>query len=463
MKIIELSIENIKKIKAAHIVPADNTILIQGDNAAGKSSILDSIVWALVGGKSIDSLPIRNGEKKGSIKAVLGEGPDKIEYEITRSFTEKGNYLKIETLDGSKIGSPQAFLDKLVGSISFDPLAFINQDEKKQRKVLMELIGIDVDALDKKEKEVFDERTIKGRELKVQETKVKGLKKWDDVKEIEEVKVSELVKKLEEANKHNKELEDRIEKNTRLKTKASDWISHIELLRTQMVSLEKEIAEYEDSIEKAREQFKAEKQAISELEPIDTESIKTSIQEVENTNAKIRDNKAYKSEQKSLEIVKSQYDVIDKELETIRAAKIQTLESAPIPVPNLTFSDSGLIYNSIPLAQCSDGEKLMVSMGISMALNPTMRVLRIKDGSLLGPTNMKILSAMVKEKDFQIFIEKVNDLDGYNNSGKVGIFIEDGGVVAVDGMAVNDVKTVTKNNVATINDTKTEKDVDDDW
>ena len=97
-----------------------------------------------------------------------------------------------------------------------------------------------------------------------------------------------------------------------------------------------------------------------------------------------------------------------------------------IPVSGLTFSDDGLDYNNIPLSQCSDGEKLMVSMGISMALNPTLRVLRIKDGSLLGPKNMAILKETVKEEGFQLWIEMVQGRDRYNKEGKVGIFIEEG-------------------------------------
>ena len=68
----------------------------------------------------------------------------------------------------------------------------------------------------------------------------------------------------------------------------------------------------------------------------------------------------------------------------------------------------------------------MVSMGISMALNPTMRVVRIKDGSLLDKKNMAILGTMCKDKDFQLWIERVSDRDSYEKGGKVGILIEEG-------------------------------------
>ena len=104
-----------------------------------------------------------------------------------------------------------------------------------------------------------------------------------------------------------------------------------------------------------------------------------------------------------------------------------------MPVSGLSFDESEIFYNEIPLAQCSDGEKLMVSLGISMALNPDLRVLRIKDGSLLGPKNMEILKQTVQEKDYQLWIERVMDKEGYNNNGKVGIFIEEGEITEVEG------------------------------
>ena len=74
---------------------------------------------------------------------------------------------------------------------------------------------------------------------------------------------------------------------------------------------------------------------------------------------------------------------------------------------------------------------LMVSLGISMALNPTLRVLRIKDGSLLDAHNREIIKSMIKEKDYQVWFESVGP------DGKVGIYIEEGKIVSVDGKSEN--------------------------
>jgi hypothetical protein len=53
-----------------------------------------------------------------------------------------------------------------------------------------------------------------------------------------------------------------------------------------------------------------------------------------------------------------------------------------------------------------------------MALNPTLRIIRISDGSLLDDKSMSIIREMAKAKDYQIWIEVVGD--------RVGIQIEDG-------------------------------------
>ena len=62
MKIIQLQIENFKKIKAIQITPENNTVIVGGRNAQGKSSVLDAI-FATLGGRAGNTAdrPIRDG------------------------------------------------------------------------------------------------------------------------------------------------------------------------------------------------------------------------------------------------------------------------------------------------------------------------------------------------------------------------------------------------------------------
>ncbi|MFA6325418.1 MAG: AAA family ATPase, partial [Candidatus Paceibacterota bacterium] len=64
MKIIQLKSSNIKRLKAIEldIDEKQNIVMITGKNGQGKTSILDSIWYALGGKKAVQDKPIRDGE-----------------------------------------------------------------------------------------------------------------------------------------------------------------------------------------------------------------------------------------------------------------------------------------------------------------------------------------------------------------------------------------------------------------
>lgn len=429
MKIVNLIVENILKIRAIHIQPTSPVIEIKGENAAGKSSILDAIVIAFKGKKSAPIEPVKRGAKKGTIRLELdGEPAAGVPpFTITSKVTNDKIETIIEPAELLKGETPRSFLDKLLGHISFDPLEFMNQDSARQRTVLAELVGVDLVAYDQKEKAIYDERTIKGRELKTAQAKVKDLTCYPEIQSTEEVRFVELSTKLSEAMENNQSIERRRLDNERVLEQGKKVKAEIEQLQSRLLELQ-------DGMAKLRKVYQEEKAKLSFLEPTDIDSINTEIQSIEQTNVKIRANRLYNTEQAALEAIQAAYDKLDTKIAGIREDRLQAIQAAKIPVSGLTFSDDGLTYNSIPLSQCSDGEKLMVSMGISMALNPTLRVLRIKDGSLLGPKNLAILKDMVKEEGFQLWIESVAGREEYDKTGQKGIYIEEGEAVEGEGI-----------------------------
>lgn len=94
MKINRLEIENVKRIKAVKLEPAQNGLtIIGGDNQQGKTSVLDSIAWALGGERYKPSQSTREGsmvppnlhivmnnglvvERKGKNSALKVTGPE---------------------------------------------------------------------------------------------------------------------------------------------------------------------------------------------------------------------------------------------------------------------------------------------------------------------------------------------------------------------------------------------------
>jgi hypothetical protein len=425
MKIIKFMAENIMKLTAMEIVPKDNLVEIRGGNAQGKSSILDCIVMALKGEKEIPQQPIKKGADKGKIILDVGE------YKITRSFTKEGSYLKIESADGKTVKSPQKFLDELIGKVSFDPLEFINDpDEKKQRATLLRLIGVDVDALNKKEKQLRDDRTEIGRDVKRLATTLEAIVYHPEVEGQEELKASDVSQQLTTIMEFNQKWDADWTNNESKKQEGADHRKRIEAIQVEIENLQKEANIRLMNIEDLKVSYRTVRDQLEANPKQDITDIQTKIDQIEITNTKIRENATRKSVQTEYELFDASYKSKTTEIEAVETERKTLLASANMPVPGLDVDDNGIIYNGIPLSQCSDGEKLMIGLGISMALNPTMRVLRIKDGSLLDIANRKIIYDQIKDKDFQLWMETVVRSE---EDKKVGIYIEDGGVVSIDG------------------------------
>jgi DNA repair exonuclease SbcCD ATPase subunit len=101
MKILQLTAENVKKLKVVDINPDTDVVQITGKNGSGKTSVLDSIWWALGGTKEIQAMPIRKGQESARIKLDLKE------IVVTRKFTDKGSTLTVENAEGARFPSPQ--------------------------------------------------------------------------------------------------------------------------------------------------------------------------------------------------------------------------------------------------------------------------------------------------------------------------------------------------------------------
>ena len=79
-------------------------------------------------------------------------------------------------------------------------------------------------------------------------------------------------------------------------------------------------------------------------------------------------------------------------------------------------------FNALPEQEAA--ERLRTSTAIAMAKNPKVRVILIRDGSLLDSDNMAVITDLANAHDFQVWIERVDE------SGEVGVVIEDGQVAS---------------------------------
>lgn len=400
MKIIELKSSNIKKIKAVEMKLDENQnlILITGKNGAGKTSILDSIWMALGGKKAVQDKPIREGEEKGEIEINV-DG-----YIVKRTFTEKGSTLVITNKDGEKYSNPQEFLNYIIGNLSFDPLEFSRMESKKQVSELINIIGLDFSKFDEDKNKTQEDRIIVGREGKaLAQHSEEEVKNAEALKDKEEVSVAELSKQLEEGA-----------------AKRNDYIN-----------ARNKINEVHEKLSKLQEEIRTCKGEILTMESvvdtkIDIDGLKTKINSAESENTNIREAKRILEDVEKVKEKKEEYIKLTQKIVSINEKKKTKLSKAKMPIKGLSWDEDKVLYNQIPYNQISAAEQLRVSMAIAMASNPKLKVILVRDGSLLDKDNMKVISEMAKDKDFQIFLESVDD------SGKVGIYIEEGEIKKIN-------------------------------
>jgi len=414
MKIVRLLVENVKRIKLVEFLFGDeNVFVIGGKNEQGKSSVLDSFEYALSGKKSIPLEPIRRGEKKARVVVETDE------YIITRSFTESGSTLTVTSNKGAKFPSPQALLDKVFCDLSFDPLAFSRKSSKEQAEIIKQLVGLDFSDMDKAKQAAYDERTIIHREAKTLESQIAGLSS----EKVEPVSVSELLKERERRQSENKAND--VKRNS---VKSAE--SQLKMTSDRIVALREELENIQDQIDKEKDLYAAQTELVTQarenascLVDLNVDEITEQIEQAESINAKAAECKRRNELHSQLTAKMEIAGQLTEKIDSIDREKADSLADAKLPVAGLAFDDNGITVNGIPFAQCSSAEKLRVSVAMGLALNPELKLILIRDGSLLDEDSLRMIREMAVKADAQIMIEKVT-----STGEGCQVVIEDGAI-----------------------------------
>lgn len=394
MKIVKLTSENIKRLKAVEITPDGTLQVISGKNGQGKSSVLDSIWPALGGGaaKKGTVRPIRDGADNARVELDLGD------LIVTRTWSSNDrSTLKVTSKDGAQYKSPQAMLDSLIGRLSFDPLAFTQLSGKEQREQLISLVdlSVDVDELDRERARLFDERTQVGRE-----GKALGDVSVDPTLPEVETSAVELIREIDDA-------QQLVRVNHAWRAKRADLADEVAKLTRLLAEAQSALAEAESV----------------ELEPEpDINAMRARLASLEEENARIRANNAARETEAKKMALRERYKALTDAISIVDEKKAEALAKAVFPVDGLGFDADGVTYQGVPFSQASAAEQIRVSLAMAMAMNPKLRVIRIMDGSLLDSDNMQLIAQMAADNDFQVWVERVADGDG------AGVVIEDGEV-----------------------------------
>lgn len=431
MKILSLTTENIKRVRAVNISTGGGHVALVGQNEQGKSSVLDSIEYALSGLGSVCERPIRDGES--SAKTVI----ELDDYIVTRTFTAAGGgVLKVEAknpLPGTvaRLSSPQAVLDALVGDLSFDPLEFTRLKPEEQAEILRKLVGINMKVLDDEAALVFNQRTEVNRAISNLTANING-RTYNPALPEAEISAKDIIEARAADQKKNDAYRKAREDYNQITRIEAQTDAEVNDAYNSMVSLERQLGAAKEKLRLLNVQKLAlhdqRERFVLPPEDIDLKAFDDQIVEAQQKNFAIRANNSVRDLIATQSVHRLQSASMTVRLEEIATQRERMITEAKYPIVGLGFSSTGTVtFEGIPFKQLSKAQQLKISAAIGIVLNPKLRVMLIRDGSVMDDTTLAALVQVAEVNNTQLWIERVGKtLDGQ----LPGVIIEDGSVAA---------------------------------
>lgn len=350
MKINKLEIENVKRIKAVKIEPTkDGLTIIGGKNNQGKTSVLDSIAWALGGERFRPSQAQREGSViPPNLKIVMDNG-------LIVERKGKNSDLKVTDPSGKKAG--QQLLNEFIEQLALDLPRFMEATGKEKAKTLLHIIGVDatIVELEKKEAEIFNSRQAIGRIADQKEKYAKEQPYFPDAPD-EPVTASDLIRQQQEILAKNGE-------NQRLRQNLHNLEQELQRTNEQLAELLRKQSDIEEKVRLAR-------LSAVDLHDESTAELEKNLAEIDEINRKVRANLDKDKAEEDAKNYRNQYKKYTAELEDVRKEKADLLASAELPLPGLSVQDGELIYNGAKWDCMSGSDQLKVATAIVRKLNP---------------------------------------------------------------------------------------------
>lgn len=407
IKIASLTTENVKRVKSVHIEPSPNGLtIIGGNNNNGKTSILDSIAWALGGNKYRPSKAQREESVvPPTINLKLSNG-------LIVERKGKNSDLKVTDPTGNKAG--QNLLDSFVEELAINLPKFINSSDKEKANTLLEIIGVgqQLYELECQEKEKYNMRRSIGQ---IADQKEKFAKEQPFYPEAPKtlVSITDLITQQQDILAKNGENQRKRDMTDQLHRQATQLMAEIERQENTLANLKEQyqsvLRDY-DVAQKTSEQLQDES----------TEELEESIANIEAINIKVRANlDREKAEQDAAEY-RTQYSSLTTEIESLRKQRMDLLQNADLPLEGLSVEDGELLYNGQRWDNMSGSQQLMVSTAIVRKLKPECGFVLIDKLEQMDMQTLNEFGAWLEQEGLQAIATRVSTGD------ECSIIIEDG-------------------------------------
>ncbi len=400
LKINKLEIENVKRIKAVKVEPTANGLtVIGGKNNQGKTSVLDSIAWALGGDRYRPSQARREGSMvPPNLHIVMNNG-------LVVERKGKNSDLKVTDPNGKKAG--QQLLNEFVEQLALDLPKFMAASGREKAQTLLKVIGAGdrLAQIEREEQELYNSRLAIGRIADQKEKFAKEQVYYPDAPS-EPVSPMELIRRQQDILAQNGENQRKRERLHRLEQDYQKVMEQLEALLKRQKELETDLA--------------TARTAAADLVDQSTRELEESIAGIEEINVKVRANLDKDKAEEDAKEYRHQYERLTKQIDEVRKARTDLLENASLPLPGLSVKDGELVYNGFQWESMSGSDQLKVATAIVRKLNPKCGFVLIDKLEQMDMDTLNEFGRWLEAEGLQAIATRVS------TGGECSIIIEDG-------------------------------------
>lgn len=404
VKINTLELENVKRIKAVELTPAENGLtIIGGRNGQGKTSVLDAIAWALGGEKFKPTGAKRDGSViPPHLKIELSNG-------LIVERSGDSSRLKVTDPNGKKGG--QRLLNEFVETLALDLPRFMSANAKTKADTLLKIIGVgdELYRLENEEQRLYNQRTEIGKIADQKEKYAREMPVYPGLPE-EPVSASELIKSQQEILARNGE-------NQRKRAKLAEIQAEYNSKADELERLTKRVEELKSDLETALKTAEA-------LEDESTAEIEENIANIEELNAKIRANIDRERAESEAAEISAQYAELTSKITDIRNERLALLNGAQMPLEGLSVEDGELTCNGAKWDCMSGAEQLKAATAIVRRLNPNCGFVLLDKLEQMDTDTLREFGEWLENEGLQVIATRVS------TGGECSVIIEDGESVA---------------------------------
>lgn len=418
IKINKLEIENVKRVKAVKMEPTANGLtIIGGNNGQGKTSVLDSIAWALGGNKFKPSQAQREGSAiPPNLHIVMSNG-------LIVERKGKNSDLKVIDPDGNKAG--QNLLDSFIDELALNLPKFMQQSSREKASTLLQIIGVgeQLVLLEKEEQDTYNRRHAIGQIADQKEKFAKEQEYYPDAPK-DLVSASDLIKEQQEILARNGENQRKRENLASIQRLHEDATKNVERLKL-------ELSEAETKLANAIQDLVTANKSVENLVDESTAELEKSITEIDAINRKVRANLDKDKAEEDARGYRAEYEELTEALTDVRKRKAALLDSADLPLAGLSVEDGELIYNGFKWDNMSGSDQLKVATAIVRKLNSNCGFVLLDKLEQMDQESLKEFGDWLEAEGLQAIATRVS------TGEECSIIIEDGYVKGAEAEEIN--------------------------